>query len=67
MAAAVADKAKTPAQLRRRSEMLEAQLAASNADRDRQFSIYRDQMYEAVDFRMRCEQAMRILSGEDQQ
>jgi len=53
------------AALLRKIEILEAKLAALQADRDKVFKHYADGLGERVDLKMRVEQAMRLLSGED--
>ena len=56
---------RTLSQLKRKIEMLEAKLAHANEQIDRHFSVYRDGLYEATEQRIRIEQAMRILAGEE--
>jgi hypothetical protein len=53
------------AALLRKIELLEAKLAALQADRDKVFRHYGDCLGECVDLKMRVEQAMRLLAGED--
>ena len=53
------------AALLRKIERLEAKLAALQADRDKVFRIYTDCIGQRVDLKMRVEQAMRLLAGED--
>lgn len=51
--------------LLRKIERLEAELAETRADRDKAFKRYADGLGDRVDLKMRVEQAMRLLSGED--
>jgi len=55
---------KTIAQLKRKIELLEAKLAHAEAEIDRHFTVYRDNLYETTEQRIRIEQALRILQGE---
>lgn len=51
--------------LLRKIERLEAALEVEKAESEKAFRIYADNLSELVDLKMRAEQAMRLLSGED--
>ena len=59
-------KQKTPAQLRRKVEMLEAQVAELRAKLATAYSGWGDLCMEKIVAQERCKQALRILSGEDE-
>jgi len=63
---AVTDKKPTVGQLLRKIERLEARLAACEKYADRQFDVYRENLYEATDAQIKIAQAMRILNGDDE-
>jgi BMFP domain-containing protein YqiC len=52
-----------PAHARRKIERLEARIAELEARIDRDFAVYRENLYESVDAKTRIEQAIRILQG----
>jgi hypothetical protein len=56
---------RTIAQMRRKIERLEAMVAELKAALDRSQEAYRNGLYEVVDLRMRHEQAVRIMQGEE--
>lgn len=58
-------KQETIAQLKRKIERLEAQLAEMKASADKSFAFYGDYLALSVDQRIRIEQAIRILKGEE--
>lgn len=56
---------KIPASIRRRIERLEAQNAALRDSQERAWRGYSKVLGDFVEYRMRCEQAIRILNGTD--
>jgi len=59
-------KPKTPAQLRRKIEMLEAQVAELKDQMSKAHAGWGNICSDKIIAQMRCEQAMRILSGADE-
>lgn len=59
-------KPETIASLRRKVERLEAQKAELEARLDLHLTAYRENLYGAIDAKIRIKQAMAILSGEDE-
>lgn len=59
-------KPKSPAAMAREIERLNAQLAERDAQIAKHFAIYRDLAGEVVDLRIQRDQALRILTGEDE-
>lgn len=55
-----------PAHARRKIERLEARIAELEARIDRDFSVYRENLYESVDAKTRIDHAIRILQGADE-
>lgn len=54
------------AALKRRIEKLEALLEAEKTAHARVFAVYREQLWELVDLKLRNERAMQALSGQDE-
>jgi hypothetical protein len=59
-------KSKSPAQMLRKIEILEAQIAELKQQLEKAHSGWGDICAEKILAQMRCEQALRILSGEDE-
>lgn len=55
----------SPAALRRRIERLEAELEALRETSRKMFEVYQAMLREAVDYKIRAQQAIKILKGED--
>lgn len=55
----------SPAALRRRIERLEAEIEALRETNRRLHEVYSTMLHEAVDYKIRAQQAIRILQGED--
>ena len=55
----------SPAALRRRIERLEAELEALRETNRKLHEVYQVMLYEAVEFKIRAQQAIKILKGED--
>ena len=53
----------SPAALRRRIERLEAELEALREANRKMFEVYQVMLHEAVDYKVRAQQAVRILQG----
>ena len=53
----------SPAALRRRIERLEAELEALREANRKMFEVYQVMLHEAVDYKVRVQQAVRILQG----
>ena len=60
----MADRSNQPAALRRRAELAEARYEAEKEAHAKAFAIYREQLHELVDLRMRMEAAVRAINGE---
>lgn len=56
----------SPAALRRRIERLEAELEALRETNRKMFEVYQAMLREAVDYKIRAQQAARILQGADE-
>lgn len=62
----MSDRCNQPATLRKKIERLEAQLAAEKQAHNKTFQVYREQLYEVVDLRLRVERATKALQGVDE-
>ena len=56
----------SPAALRRRIERLEAELEALRETNRKLHEVYQATLHEAVDYKIRAQQATRILRGADE-
>ena len=61
----MADRSNQPAVLRRRVELLEALLAAEKEAHAKTFGIYRANLYELVELKLRHERAVKAMAGEE--
>ena len=59
------DKPPSQAALRRRIARLEAQLEALRETQRKTHQVYADMLAQSVDYRLRVEQAIKILQGEE--
>lgn len=55
----------SPAALRRRIERLEAEVEALRESNRRMHEVYSTMLHEAVDYKVRAQQAVRVLQGVD--